>query len=169
MKLSEYKKIKDELVNSSFPALKEIKIYILKLFGFGFSARTDKEFFGYFIWINPFYEIYNKFELKGLLAHELCHIEDWVIKGSNWREKNNRKCHKDRAYNRKYERATDDKVIFEKGYGEELKKQRERRETKEDRNFKRFKEIYYSSQEIEEKLKLIRSSNLKNPNLKRTI
>jgi len=159
MKLSEYRKIKDELINSAFPSLKEIKIHVLKFFGFGFSARADKEFFGYTIWINPFYQIYDKVEIKGLLAHELCHIEDWVVNGDKWRRENNKLCRKSRDYNKKYEKATDNRVISEKGFGEELKKQREKREIEKDRNYKRFKDMYYSSKEIEEKLKLIKSAN----------
>lgn len=161
MKLSEYRKIKEELINLAFPSLKKVKIYVLKFPGLRFSAIVDKEFFGYTIWINPFYQIYDKVETKGLLVHELCHIEDWVVKGNKWRKKNKRLCRKSRNYNKKYEKATDDRVIFEKGFGEELKRQRKKRETKKDRNYKKFKDIYSSSKEIEEKLKSIKSNPTK--------
>ena len=93
MKLLEYKKIMKQVVDSSFLSLKDIKIYILKFgFGFRYSARAEKEFFGYTIWINPHYQIYDKYELKGLLAHELCHIEEYIVKGKKWRIQNKRLC-----------------------------------------------------------------------------
>ena len=73
-----YDRIIKELVNKSFSILKNKKIIIKRAFFSIYSAETKRVFSRLYISINPKYDIYNNFELKGVLAHELSHLEDFV-------------------------------------------------------------------------------------------
>ena len=101
------------------------------------------------IYINPRYNIYNDFELKGLLAHELSHLEDWVVKGRWYTFINSLKCGFSDSYKAKYEKETDKKAIC-KGYRKELKAQREKRYTIKDKNLNKLKKFYLTPEEIDE-------------------
>ncbi len=150
MKKSKYEELLKEIINTSFPMLKDKKIHLLRCILIPFSAMAAKEFFGYIVYINPLYEIYSEFEVKGILAHELCHIEDWEIKGRKWRIKNRKLCLKDKNYNQDYEKATDIRAIVEKKYGKELLSARITRENKPDTNYKKNKDSYLTSEEIKQ-------------------
>jgi len=71
--IKKYQKIVDELIEKSFPELKgkRIKVFELKI----------TKFYGLYIpflnWVgvNKFYRNFSKKEVKGILAHELCHAE----------------------------------------------------------------------------------------------
>lgn len=144
-----YEKIVKELVNASFPALKNKKIHIRKSIFSKYSASTKIDLFlGLSIWINPKYNIYNDFELKGLLAHELSHLEDWVIKGRWYRFVNKLRCFLSKDYLKKYEKATDRRAIC-KGYRKELKAQRKKRWSIKDKNLEKIKNNYLTPEEIE--------------------
>ena len=143
-----YEKIIKRLINSSFPVLKNKKIHIKKSIFSRYSASANTDLFlGLGIWINPKYDIYNNFELKGLLAHELCHLEGWVIKGRWYKFINDIRCFsKDNL--ELYEKETDRQAIC-KGYRKELKAQRIKRESKKDKNFEKNKRFYLTPEEID--------------------
>lgn len=144
-----YEKIINELINSSFPILKNKKIKIKRSWFSNFSASVSKElFFGVIIWINPKYDVYDDFELKGLLAHELSHLEDWEIWGRGYKLKNDWKCFFSSKYKEEYEKKTDIKVIL-KGYKDELRAQRLKREGRKDKNFEKLKRFYLSVGDID--------------------
>jgi len=157
MKLSceRYERIVKSLVKNSFPILHSKKICIeTKPLSKKFSAcATNYPFSGLKIWINPKYcEKYNDFELKGLLAHELIHLEDFSIMGWGKKFLWDFRYLFSRKNRRKIERETDKKTIL-KGYGKELRALRLKRESIKDKNFKKIKRFYLSSKEIEKYLK----------------
>ena len=83
--VNRYNKIINGLVNSSFPLLKNRKIFVKKIVS-EFSAQAQMDlFYNLSVLINPKYDIYSDFEITGLLAHELCHLEDFIEKGVLWK------------------------------------------------------------------------------------
>ncbi len=83
--MNNYKKIVSDLINKSFPELKKEKIKIIELKGRifwflgGFTVRGIKKDF---ILINSKLQKLRILELKGVLAHELCHVVD--LRGKNF-------------------------------------------------------------------------------------
>lgn len=146
---AKYEKIVKELINSSFLALKNKKIHIRKSIFSKYSAYANIDLFlGLGIWINPKYNIYNDFELKGLLAHELSHLGDWIVMGKWYKFVNDIKCAFSKKYLIKYEKEID-KIAICKGYRKELKAQRIKREIKKDKNFEKLKKFYLTPKEID--------------------
>jgi len=147
-----YEKIINRLVNSSFPVLKNKKIKIKKILFSTFciySAHTIINLFKKpFIYINPkYFKHYNNFEVKGVFAHELCHLEDFLI-NNFWRNfVNGLKYVLSKDYKEKYEKETDKKAIC-KGYRKELKAQRKKRESMKEKNYEKIKRFYLTSDEI---------------------
>lgn len=141
--------IMGELINKSFPILKDIKIKIIEAKRGRYSAFVRKNWGGYLLIINRKYiGIYNNKELKGLLAHELSHVGGWVKKGVWVYLIDGLKYGFSKSYKERYEKETDKKAIC-KGYRKELKAFREKRWSIKDKNFKKIKRFYLSPKEIE--------------------
>ena len=102
-----------------------------------------------FIHVNPKYmNKFDNFELKGVFAHELCHIEDFLT-NNRWRYfVNGLKYNFFESYRERYEKEIDKKAIC-KGYRKELKAFREKRWSIKDKNLKRIKKFYLSPKEID--------------------
>lgn len=150
-----YEKIINKLVKSSFPILRKKKINIKKVLFptfYRYSASATINLFKKpFIYINPKYcKYYNNFELKGVFAHELCHLEDFLTNNYRWFFVNGLKYSFSKDYKEKYEKETDKKTIC-KGYRKELKAQREKRKSKiiKDKNYEKNKRFYLSPEEID--------------------
>ena len=147
--LSEIEKIKEELIRESFPTLKEIQIKIIEKDKGEFSAVAKKKGKNYITLINLTYlKIYDEFEVKGLLSHELSHVEEWVREGGWFYFKNKIKCSFSDRNNSFHEREID-KIAICKGYRKELKAQRKKRESYPDKNYYKNKKSYFSSKEID--------------------
>jgi len=151
--LNHIKDLIAEIINKSFHTLKDVEIKVIEKKKGRYSAMVRKNWNKYFLFINKHYlKIYDEDELKRVLAHELSHIEDWVKKGILFYIVNNLKCSFSKNYLEYYEKETDKKAI-RKGYGEELAKQRGKRETMKDKNFHKNKRFYLTKKEIEQEIK----------------
>lgn len=138
-----------ELINKSFSILKDIKIKIIEVKKRQYSASVRKNWNKYLLKINRKYiVIYNNKEIKGLLAHELSHVEGWVKKGVWIYLVDGLKYIFSKSYRERYEKETDKKVIC-KGYRKELKAFREKRWGIKDKNLKKIKRFYLSPKEID--------------------
>lgn len=144
---SKYEEILEELINNFFPSLKNkgVKIEFCENGNRG-SAWVDKDS-QMFIWVNLFYDFYNEFEIKGLLAHELFHITDTINWGIKWKKKFLKLCGISNCLEKYYEKFTDIQVI-KKGLGNELLKNRKARESIINEHYKKRKNFYLSSDEI---------------------
>lgn len=153
---TKYRKIIKELVNSSFPVLKNKKINVKRVFFPQFcrfnAYATIEILFNKksFIHVNPKYmNKFDNFELKGVFAHELCHIEDFLT-NNRWRYfVKGLKYNFSKSYRERYEKEIDKKAI-RKGYRKELKAFREKRWNIKDKNLKRIKRFYLSPREIDD-------------------
>ncbi len=145
---TKYEKIIKELVNSSYPVLKNKKIKVKRVFSPQFCRFTAYATIS-FIHVNPKYTSrYNNFELKGVFAHELCHIEDFLTNNKWWYFVHGLKYIFSKSYRERYEKDTDKKAIC-KGYRKELKAFREKRWSIKDKNLEKIKRFYLSPKEIE--------------------
>lgn len=147
----------DEMIDNSFPKLKNKNVKILTIPKWLFWWATAF-IFGRFILVNSDIKKEDSKSLMGLLAHELCHIEDSINRNSfqeisaftkegfGWLFNTD--------YSRKIESQTDIKTI-KKGYGKELLHLEKRRE----KNFSKRKldkihsHGYLSSKEIKSLMK----------------
>ena len=148
-KIKNYEKIVNDLINKSFPILKNKKIKV-EIRGSEFSACASWGLIrGRMIEVNPKYaDIYNDFELKGIFSHELCHLEDWKINGYFYMVINCIKCFFSSKLNKEYEKQTDTNAVH-KGYRKELVAQRKKRFSINDKNLKKLKKTYLTPDEIE--------------------
>lgn len=148
-KLKEIESLKKEIIKKSFSELKGIDIKVIEIKKGRYSAMARKNWSKYLLFINRKYlKIYNKKEIKGILVHELSHIQEWVTKGIWFYIFNSLKCSFSKKYNAFYEREID-KIAICKGYKKELKAQRIKRETKKDKNYHKNERFYFTSKEIE--------------------
>jgi len=149
IEINNIKVLVKSIVKKSFPALRGIKILVIEKKRGKHSAMVRKNWNQYTMFINKEYlKIYDKKEIKGLIAHELSHIEEWVVKGVWFYIINSLKCSFSKKYNAFYEREID-KIAICKGYRKELKAQRSKRETQKDRNYYRNLKFYLTPEEIE--------------------
>ncbi len=142
----EIKKMIDELIEKSFPTLSGKKISI------SFFKKGD--YSGGVFWALPFWrmlfinenKIFDEGELIGLLVHELCHFETFEKRG--WLKTNILGTYYfiSEKFRKKEELQTDKKVI-EKGYANQIYKQRLLSWKSTDENHK-LKKIYMSPEEI---------------------
>jgi len=70
--VEKYRKVVNELINKSFPSLREKKF---KIFEFGIIRIYGIYLFGNFIGMNKKCRDFSEDEIKGILGHELCHAE----------------------------------------------------------------------------------------------
>ncbi len=153
-----YDAIIKELVADSFPILKDKKIKIKKVlfprfYKYSAYAFMDDGLFWlfrkkFYILVNPKYmKRYNDFEIKGVFAHELCHLEDFARNSRWWFFLNNLK-YTFENYRERYEKEADKKAIC-KGYRKELKSFREKRWSIKDKNLEKMKGFYLTPKEID--------------------
>jgi beta-lactamase regulating signal transducer with metallopeptidase domain len=147
--LNEIEKIKKNIIKKSFPELNNIKIILIEKNRGKYSAMVRKNWSKYLLFVNRNYlEIYEKKEIKGLLAHELSHIFQWATKGILFYIINSLKCSFSKKYLAFHEKETD-KIAICKGYRKEIKAQRKKRESYPDKNYYKNKKFYFSSEEID--------------------
>lgn len=144
--IKKYKRIVKQLITKSFLSLKNRKIRIYEKNNLKYSADTHP--FISRIRVNPRLRKANETELKGIFAHELCHIEEFqkmnplqkIIYGflSVFKK-----------YRTKKEKEID-RWAIKKGYAKELKAYRKFRNRFKDKNLKKFGDEYLSPKEIED-------------------
>jgi hypothetical protein len=141
----EYKRITGELINSSFPLLRNKKIYLFIL-KFRFYAMS--------VWIPPFTRFiimstrtktFNENVLKGILAHELCHQERYLKLGVLKFIRFAVVFLISRKAQALEEKATD-KLTIEKGYARQLYELTEIQSR--DKKHEKINEFYLSLEEI---------------------
>jgi len=164
--VEKYREIVNELIDKSFPSLKNEKVKIIEISKYLFWwAGGDVIKFNnkYFIIVtNKIKESDNK-ALKAFFAHELCHVEDYkkrnipsiinifyyLKEGLSWVF-----C---TSFSRELERKTDIETI-KKGYGKELLKwalERENRYSKRKLNML-YSRGYLSPKEIKQEMKKLK-------------
>lgn len=152
-----YRKIVDELIKKSFPSLKGKKIIIEELPSSvtytGFAIRL---IFTRKLKLHIRTRAYSNKLLEGIIAHELCHLEDWEINGLG-----NYLIHMVKSiFSKKYfisnERRTD-RIAIEKGYARQLYAQRKLRLEEARRDVKSMELLnnYLSPEEIKSYAKKI--------------
>jgi hypothetical protein len=140
-----YKEITRNLIDQSFPLLKDKKIHIFVM-RFRFYACS--------VWIPPFFRFivmsirtrdFNKSVISGILVHELCHQERYVKMGVLKYLGFAIKFITSRKTQATEEKATD-RLTIEKGYGRQLYELSEIQY--HDKKHKRINEFYMSLDEI---------------------
>jgi hypothetical protein len=140
-----YLRIKDQLIDESFPLLRDKKIHLF-VFKFRFYAMS--------VWIPPSFRFivmstrakdFNEEVLKGILAHELCHQERYLKLGALKYIIFALRFLTSRKEQAEEEKATD-KLTIEKGYGRQLFELSEI--SWYDKNHEKIIELYMSPEEI---------------------
>lgn len=149
-----YQKLVNELINEGFPLLKNKKIHIWPALPFSkYSASANRDLIlGRYLFINNKDNIYDDFEMRGLLSHELSHLESWEKIGLFNKIIEDIKCSFSNEFLAKNERETD-RTAIRKGFGKELLKQRSRRYYKTDKNLEKLKKFYLSPEEIKKEMR----------------
>ena len=143
---TEVKKIVNKLIKKSFPILKNKRIFVCYF--------KSKDYSGIALWPLPFLRLlfinedrrFNKEELTGLLAHELCHFETYEKRGWVKTVLLGTRYMISQKFRKNEERMTDNLAI-EKGYAKRLYKQRLFRWDSTDKNHK-LKEVYMPPKQI---------------------
>lgn len=149
-----YQKIVDELVEKSFPSLKNEKI-IVKEKDMKSFARADYLPFLKRIRVGLMLRKADNKTLAGLFAHELCHFEDFKKKGylitficyilHKFSDK----------FRRKLEKETD-RLTIRKGYGNELIKITSFVNKRRTKKRKHFEKNYLKVEEIKQEMKKLK-------------
>ncbi|MEK6890918.1 MAG: hypothetical protein AABX03_02170 [Nanoarchaeota archaeon] len=144
-----------EIIDKSFPLLRNQKIFTYESKHINFSADTISLFFVSRIRISPRMRNANVSELKGLLTHELGHIEFYKKRNFVQNQWANFRCSLFKKY-RELEEKNVDRLTIEKGYGKDLKANRIFREKFKDKSFEKLKGFYLTPEEIGEYMRKVK-------------
>lgn len=137
----------NEMIKKSFPELEKREIQIYESDKISFSADTYSLFFFSRIRLNPKIASCTNFQIKGLLAHELCHMVKFIERGSLKNECYILLGNSFASYKKKEEMSTDIEAI-KRGLGRELLANRVWRAKNKDKNYYNFKDWYLAPKEI---------------------
>lgn len=143
----EYKKLVNEVIKKSFPSLKNKPLIIKELNNSRYTAKTVCIRNKIIIKISPRMDTYLVKLNKGVLAHELSHMEDWCSMGwFNFYILRDLKMCFDKYIKEEEIRA--DKIMIQKGYGKSLYLQRKHRFKSKNSKDVKIRKNYWSPDEI---------------------
>ncbi len=149
-----YKKLVNELINRSFPRVKNFKIFVTekKILKLRYSAITFYFILCGLIILHPKVKKYPLFALKGLLVHELSHLD--IILRKSFLEKIGFAFSWTFTKKGKANNETEaDILTIKKGYGKELLKLVKMIEKQKSHIKNRAKKGYLTSRQIEKLIK----------------
>jgi hypothetical protein len=149
-----YKRLVNELIKKSFPSIKHFKIFITenKIFKLRYSAITNYFIFCGWIILHPKARRYSKPALKGLLVHELSHL-DIILRKSFLNKIKFAFKFIFTKKGRKDNETAADMLTIKKGYGKDLLKLTNIIEKQKSHIKNRAKKGYLTSRQIEEAIR----------------